>query len=63
MILSHIGSTQECGVVLKLDEFSHIIRSSFGLGYSLCLGTYVPTFDESTNDKYPSPMEKSNPKY
>ena len=25
VIGSHIGSTQECGVVLKLDGFSHLI--------------------------------------
>ena len=25
MIRSHIDSTQECGVVLKLDGFSHLI--------------------------------------
>ena len=25
MIRSYIGSTQECGVVFKLDEFSHLI--------------------------------------
>ena len=37
MIRSHIGSTQECGVVLKLDGFSHLIGWSFGLGSSIRL--------------------------
>ena len=32
MIRSHIGSTQECGVVLKLERFSHLSGLSFGLG-------------------------------
>ena len=31
MIRSHIGSTQECGVVLKLERFSHLLGRSFGL--------------------------------
>ena len=32
MIQSHIGSTQECGVVLKLERFSHLSGRFFGLG-------------------------------
>ena len=32
MIRSHIGSTKECGVVLKLERFSHLSGQSFGLG-------------------------------
>ena len=32
MIRSHIGSTQECGIVLKLERFSHLSGRSFGLG-------------------------------
>ena len=32
MIQSHIGYTQECGVVLKLERFSHLSGRSFGLG-------------------------------
>ena len=31
MIRSHISSTQECGVVLKLEMFSHLSSRSFGL--------------------------------
>ena len=36
MIRSHIGSTRDCEVVLKLERFSHLSGRSFGLG----LGTY-----------------------
>ena len=32
MIQFYIGSTQECGVVLKLERFSHLSGRSFGLG-------------------------------
>ena len=32
MIQSHIGSTQECRVVLKFDKFSYLSDWSFGLG-------------------------------
>ena len=32
MIRSHIGSTQECGVVIKLERISHLLGWSFGLG-------------------------------
>ena len=32
MIRSHIGSTLECGVVLKLKRFSNLSSRSFGLG-------------------------------
>ena len=32
MIRSYIGSTQECGVVLNLERFSHLLGWSFGLG-------------------------------
>ena len=35
MIRSHIGSTQECGTVLKLERFSHLSCRSFGLGSSI----------------------------
>ena len=35
MIRSHIDSTQECGVVLKLEKFSPISYRSFGLGSSI----------------------------
>ena len=37
MIRSHIGSTQECGVVLKLERFSRLLGQSFGLGSSIGL--------------------------
>ena len=37
MIRSHIGSTQECGLVLKLERISHISDQSFGLGYPIGL--------------------------
>ena len=32
MIRSHIGSTQECGMILKLERLSHILGRSFGFG-------------------------------
>ena len=32
MIRSHIGSTKYCGVILKLERFSHLSDRSFGLG-------------------------------
>ena len=32
MIRSHIGFTQERGVVLKLERFSHLSGQSFRLG-------------------------------
>ena len=32
MIRSHIGSTQEYRVILKLEKFSHLLGRSFGLG-------------------------------
>ena len=32
MIRSHISSTQECGVVLKFERFSHLLGPSFGVG-------------------------------
>ena len=32
MILSHINSTQGCGVVFKLDRFTNLSGQSFGLG-------------------------------
>ena len=37
MIQSHIGYTQECGVVLKLERFSHLSNRSFELGYPIGL--------------------------
>ena len=37
MIRSYIGSTQKCGVVLKLERFSHLSARSFGLGSSIRL--------------------------
>ena len=32
IIRSHIGSIQECGVLLKLERFSHLLGQSFVLG-------------------------------
>ena len=37
MIRSHIGSTQECGVVLKFESFFHLLGWSFGLGFPIKL--------------------------
>ena len=37
VIRSHIGSTQERGVVLKPKRFSHLLGQSFGLGSSIRL--------------------------
>ena len=39
MIRSHISSIQECGVILKLERFSHLSDWSFGLSYSIGLET------------------------
>ena len=48
MIQSHIGgSTKECGVVLKFDEFSHLSSRSFGFGSLIGfedLSLVFPTF-------------------
>ena len=38
MIQSHIGSTRDCGVGLKLERFSHLSDRSFGLGSPIRLG-------------------------
>ena len=32
IIRSHIGSIQDCGMVIKLEIFSHLFGQSFGLG-------------------------------
>ena len=37
MIRSYIGSTQECGVVFKLERFFHLLGLSFGLGFPIGL--------------------------
>ena len=34
MIRSHIGSTRDCEVVLKLERFSHLLGRFFGLRLS-----------------------------
>ena len=39
MIRSHIDSTQECGVVLKLKRFSRLSSQSFGFDYPIGLKT------------------------
>ena len=44
MIQSHIGSTQECGVVLKLERFSHLSGRSFGLGSPIKLEVLSTTY-------------------
>ena len=38
MIRSHIGSTKDCGVVLKLVRFFHLSDQSFGLSSPIRLG-------------------------
>ena len=38
MIRSHIGFTQECGVVFKLERFSHLSNRSFALGSPIRFG-------------------------
>ena len=35
MIRSHIGSTQECEVTLKLERFSYLSGQSFGLNFPI----------------------------
>ena len=35
MIQSHISSTQKCGVILKLERFSHLSGRSFGLSFPI----------------------------
>ena len=37
MIRSHIGLIQECGVVLKVERFTHLLGLSFGSGFSIGL--------------------------
>ena len=37
IIRSHIGFTQKCGVVLKLERFSHLSGQSFGLSFLIGL--------------------------
>ena len=37
VIQSHIDSTQDCRVVLKLDRFSHLSSRSFRLGSQIGL--------------------------
>ena len=44
MIRSHIGSTQECGVVLKFERFSHLSDRSFRLGFSISRFYYILYF-------------------
>ena len=44
MIRFHIGSTQECGVVLKLERFSHLSGWSFRLGFSILRFYYILYF-------------------
>ena len=44
MIRSHIGSIQECGMVLKLERFSHLSGRSFGLGSPIELEILSETF-------------------
>ena len=39
MIRSHIGSTQKCGVVFKIEGFSYLLDRSFGLSSSIELET------------------------
>ena len=39
MIQSHIGSTQECGAILKLERFSNLSDLYFGLGSLIGLET------------------------
>ena len=46
MIRSHIGSTQECGVVFKLERFSHLLGRPFGMGSligleALSIGAFI----------------------
>ena len=38
MIQSHIGSKRNCGVVLKLKRFSHLLNQSFEFGSPIGLG-------------------------
>ena len=38
LIRSHIGSIRNCGVVLKIEEFSHLSSRSFGLDSPIGLG-------------------------
>ena len=37
-VRSHIGSIRDCGVVLKVERFSHLLDRSFGLGSFIMLG-------------------------
>ena len=50
MIRSHIGFTQECGVVLKLERFFHLLSRSFGLSSQIGL--------EALSDHYPGKIKR-----
>ena len=59
MIQSHINSTQECEVVLKLKRFSYLSNQSFGLGSPIGQGPIIGTFIESqyvAGEGYPMPQ-------
>ena len=47
MIRSHIGSTQGCEVVLKLEGFSHLSGWSFGLGSLIGWVSIIDAFIDS----------------
>ena len=38
LIRSYISSTRNCGVVVKLERFSHLAGQSFRFGSSISLG-------------------------
>ena len=38
MIHSQIGSTRDCGMILKLEKFSHLSSRSFGLSFPIRFG-------------------------
>ena len=44
MIQSHNGSIQECGVVLKLERFSHLSSQSLGLSSPIGLEALLLVF-------------------
>ena len=59
MIRSHIGSTQECGVILKLERFSNLSNRFFGLDSPIGL-RYVSKLSPLFNIRVPDGIVRPN---
>ena len=62
MIRFHIDSTQECGVVFKLERFSHISGQSFKFGSLIGFEALSPPSNEfhSTLEEKKKKKEKNH---